>query len=257
MLSEEKIRGLLDEVARGEVDVEAAVVRLRGLPFEEMGEATLDHHRHLRVGFGEVVFCAGKTPEQVAAIVGRLAESSPQVLGTRATVEQYEAAREKVGELKYHASAKAIWLDREPQRRRLEGVVVAAAGTSDLPVADEAALTLDLMGHAAKRLTDVGVAGLHRLLHHRQALDGANVIVAVAGMEGALPSVIGGLVRAPVIGVPTSVGYGTSYQGLAALLGMLNSCAAGVTVVNIDNGFGAGYSAAIINEQIAAPRSKS
>ena len=144
------------------------------MPFEEMAEATLDHHRHLRVGFGEVVFCAGKTPRQVAEIFARLAESSPQVLGTRATAEQYEAACEKVSELKFHESAKAIWLDRQPQRPRLEGVVVAAAGTSDLPVADEAALTLDLMGHAPKRLTDVGVAGLHRLLHHREALDGAN-----------------------------------------------------------------------------------
>ena len=256
MLSEEKIRLLLNEVARGESDVEAAMDRLRGLPFEEMEGAMLDHHRHLRVGFGEVVFCAGKTPTQVAEIISRLAVASPQVLATRATVEQYEAARQRVCELEYHESARAIWLDRDPQRQRLEGVVIAAAGTSDLPVADEAALTLDLMGHAPKRLTDVGVAGLHRLLHHRQALDEANVVVAVAGMEGALPSVIGGLVRAPVIAVPTSVGYGTSYQGLAALLAMLNSCAAGVTVVNIDNGFGAGYSAAMINEKIAVSRLK-
>ena len=244
------IRRLLESVARGDVDVDRAVEALRTLPFEQTDEATLDHHRELRKGFSEVIFCSGKTPAQVALIVARLAERSPQVLGTRATREQFDAARETTPDLQYHESARAIWLDRQPDRQRLAGVTVVAAGTSDLPVAQEAALTLEVMGHAPHRIFDVGVAGLHRLLHHLPALRSSNVIVAVAGMEGAMPSVIGGLVSAPVIAVPTSVGYGASFHGLAALLGMLNSCAPGITVVNIDNGFGAGYAAAMINRRI-------
>ena len=248
--SEAGIRKLLDQVASGTVTAEQALASLRRLPFEDMGFAKLDHHRELRKGFPEVVYCAGKSDEQVACIIARLAETGSQVLGTRATAEQYEAARARVPDLQYHETARAIWLDKEPHRKRLGGVVVVAAGTSDMNVADEAVLTLQLMGHEADRLYDVGVAGLHRLVHHLPVLEWASVIVAVAGMEGALPGVVAGLVSAPVIAVPTSVGYGASFGGLAALLTMLNACAPGVSVVNIDNGFGAGYMAAMINRSV-------
>jgi pyridinium-3,5-biscarboxylic acid mononucleotide synthase len=247
-LAETPIRQLLERVAAGQVTPEAAFQSLRHLPFEDMGFAILDHHRGVRKNFPEVVFCAGKTAPQVAAIVKRLSERHPRVLGTRASPEQYKAARKLVPDLRYHELARAIYLDRQADRPKATGVVVAAAGTSDLPVAEEAAVTLEVMGHAPTRIFDVGVAGLHRLLHHLPALQKAGVIVAVAGMEGALPSVVAGLVAAPVIAVPTSVGYGTSFHGLTALLAMLNSCAPGVCVVNIDNGFGAGYAAAMINQ---------
>lgn len=248
-MNEESVRTLLRQVADGRVTIDAALDDLRALPFEDLGFATLDHHRGLRWGFPEVVFSQGKTPEQVATICARLAERSAQVLATRATRAQYDAAVALTPDLRYHEMARAIWLDRDPQRTRKRGIVLCAAGTSDLPVAEEAALTADLMGHAVTRIYDVGVAGLHRLTPHVATLQGANVVIAVAGMEGALASVVGGLVRCPVIAVPTSVGYGASFGGLAALLAMLNSCATGVAVVNIDNGFGAGHLAAIINDQ--------
>ncbi len=250
-MNEEDIRLVLKRVAAGELSVEEALERLNVLPYEALGFATVDHHRALRWGFPEVVYCEGKTPQQVAEIMARLAARHPRLLGTRATREQYEAAAARVADLAYHETARAIWLDREPDRPRQAGVVVVAAGTSDLPVAEEAALTLELMGHRPRRIYDVGVAGLHRLVPHLTALRRANVIVVVAGMEGALPSVVAGLVSAPVIAVPTSVGYGAHFGGLAPLLAMLNSCATGVAVVNIDNGFGAGYLAAIINERCA------
>jgi NCAIR mutase (PurE)-related protein len=248
-LLEPQIQQLLEQVAAGHVAPQAALETLRRLPFEDIGCATLDHHRGLRKRFAEVVFCAGKTEEQVAVIVQRLAEVSPRVLGTRASPAQYAAAQRLVPALQYHDAARVLYLDREPDRPRAPGVVVVAAGTSDLPVAEEAALTLDILGHRPQRITDVGVAGLHRLLHHLPALRDAAVIIAVAGMEGALPGVVAGLVSAPVIAVPTSVGYGASFQGLSALLTMLNTCAPGVSVVNIDNGFGAAYVAAMINQQ--------
>lgn len=249
-VSERHLRALLQDVAAGKVTADQALQSLRLLPFEDLGFAKLDHHRTLRKGFPEVVYCEGKTAEQVAAIAAKLTQASPQFLGTRASVEHYEAARSVVPDLQYHATARAIWLDRQPRRAKLGGVLLLAAGTSDLPVAEEAALTLELMGHAPQRLVDVGVAGLHRLTHHLHLLRAASVIIAVAGMEGALPGVVAGLVSAPVIAVPTSVGYGASFQGLAALLTMMNSCAPGVAVVNIDNGFGAGYVAACINARI-------
>jgi NCAIR mutase (PurE)-related protein len=247
-MNEENLRGLLQRVSGGEVSVDEALRDLRSLPYEDLGFATLDHHRSLRWGFPEVVYCPGKTPEQAGAIFLRLAERNDRVLGTRASSAQYEAAAALVSGLRYHPQAGAIWLDRTPDRARKPGVVLCAAGTSDLPVAEEAALTLDLMGHAVTRVFDVGVAGLHRLTPHVSILQSANVVVAVAGMEGALASVLGGIVRCPVIAVPTSVGYGASFGGLAALLAMLNSCASGVAVVNIDNGYGAGYMAALIND---------
>jgi len=247
-MNEETLRALLERVATGQEEIDQAMSVLRTLPFEDIGFARLDHHRTLRWGFPEVVFCPGKTADQVAVIVQRLAQRSPRVLGTRASPEQFAAAQALTPDLQYHASARALWLEREPERPLKPGVLIAAAGTSDLPVAEEAALTLRLMGHAPHLVVDVGVAGLHRLLPHLPALQAAHVVIAVAGMEGALASVVGGLVACPVIALPTSVGYGASFGGLAALLAMLNSCASGIAVVNIDNGFGAGYMAATINE---------
>ena len=250
MPSEQSLRQLLTRVANGELEVDRALDSLRDLPYEQIDIATLDHHRAIRNGFGEVVYCEGKTSAQVAEILSRLAQVNSQVLATRATREQFEAVRVRVPEFQFESTARAIALDREPDRVRLHGVTIVTAGTSDLAVAEEASLTLKLMGHTAQRITDVGVAGIHRLLDQRHALQSANVIVAVAGMDGALPSVIAGLVRAPVIAVPTSVGYGTGIHGLAALMTMLNSCAAGIGVVNIDNGFGAGFLAGTINQRI-------
>lgn len=248
MWSRDNIRDLLARVARGGCGVEEAMSQLCALPYEELGYAMLDHHRSLRQSFPEVVFCEPKTAEQVGEIIDRLAARHGCVLGTRATPEQFEAARKRVPDLQYHPAARAIWLDRRPDAPRRDGVMLVAAGTGDLPVVEEAALTLHLMGHTPQRIVDVGVAGLHRLLPHVAALQDANAIIVVAGMEGALPSVVGGMVQCPVIAVPTSVGYGASFNGLAALLGMLNSCAAGVAVVNIDNGYGAACLAAKIND---------
>jgi NCAIR mutase (PurE)-related protein len=247
---EAALRELFAGVQSGAINVEHALQRLKHLPFEEMDGVTLDHHRSLRKGFGEVIYCAGKTPAQVAEISHRLAARSTRLLGTRATAEQFAAARKRVRDLQYDPLARVLWLNRD-HKPGLPGVVVIAAGTSDLPVAEEAALTLEIMGHQPTRIRDVGVAGLHRLLSHVKALHDAHVIIAVAGMEGALPSVVAGLVAAPVIAVPTSVGYGASFGGIAALLAMLNSCASGLSVVNIDNGFGAAYMAAMINQQCA------
>ena len=242
----QQIQKLLERVASGETPVEEAMHSLRHLPFEDLGFANLDHHRSMRKDYPEVIFCSGKTPEQVAIIAERLAAVSPRVLGTRATKEHYAAARKLVSDIQYDEQSRVLWLDRNPVPKA-DGVAVVAAGTSDIPVAAEAAMTLELMGHAPNRLYDVGVAGLHRLLHRLPALREARVVIVVAGMEGALPSVVAGLLACPIIAVPTSVGYGASFGGLAALLGMLNSCAPGVAVVNIDNGFGAGYLAATIN----------
>ena len=252
-MDQQEVRALLERVARGEESIDGAVAALRSLPYEDLGFATLDHHRSFRWGFPEVIYCAGKTPDQVAMIAARLAERGPRVLGTRASREQFEAARHYLPDLQYHELARCLWLDRNPNGPRHAGVVVVAAGTSDMPVLEEAALTLELMGHAPHRILDVGVAGLHRLLPHIPTIQSANVVVAVAGMEGALVSVVGGLTAAPVIAVPTSVGYGASFGGVAALLAMLNSCASGVAVVNIDNGYGAGHMAALINQRIVKP----
>jgi pyridinium-3,5-biscarboxylic acid mononucleotide synthase len=210
----------------------------------------VDHHRTLRTGYPEVVFGQGKTPEQIAAISERLAAQGDRVLVTRADVAAYRAVKERLPDAVYHADARAIAIDRT-RAAKLPGVVVCCAGTSDVPVAEETAVTCELMGSAADRMYDVGVAGIHRLLDKTDRLRAANAIVVVAGMEGALPSVVAGLVRAPVIAVPTSIGYGASFGGLAPLLAMLNACAPGVSVVNIDNGFGAGYLAAVINAQAA------
>jgi len=238
---------LLEKVRGREVSVEEALEQLKRLPYENLDFARLDHHRALRQGFPEVVFCQGKTPEQVACLVDRLVACHDRVLATRATPLVYAAVRTEVAEAVYHEVARLIVVDREPERAKQPGVLVVTGGTSDIPVAEEAAITAEVMGNQVERLYDVGVAGLHRLLDQSEALMRARVVVVVAGMEGALASVVGGLVAAPVIAVPTSVGYGASFGGLAALLAMLNSCASGVAVVNIDNGFGAGYLAGMIN----------
>jgi NCAIR mutase (PurE)-related protein len=251
MFDQASIEKLIRAVAAREVSPEACIEKLRSMPFESSEHSLLDHHRALRCGLAEVVFCPGKTEKQVAEILQRLARHHDRVLATRATAAQYEAAKSLTPELKFHETAKAIWLDRSTEPKS-PGVVVAAAGTVDLGVAEEAALTAELMGNAVARIFDVGVAGLHRLLPHVATIQNANVIVAVAGMEGALPSVIGGLAGRPVIAVPTSAGYGASFGGVAALLAMLNSCASGVTVVNIDNGFGAGFAAGLVNQRCAA-----
>ena len=246
-LNSKSIRRLLADVQRGKLSPDDAVEKLRHLPFEDLGFAKVDHHRHLRVGMPEVVFSPGKTPAQVAEIFKRLAEHAPNVLATRASAEQFRAVKRSVRGVHFESSARAIVLQRDEQQYGRGKISVISAGTSDIPVAEEAALTAELMGNAVARIYDVGVAGIHRLLAHRKAISQSRVAIVCAGMEGALPSVVGGLVGIPVIAVPTSVGYGASFQGLAALLGMMNSCASNVSVVNIDNGFGAGYVASLIN----------
>ena len=247
-MNREGLQELLEGVSRGEVTVAEAETRLRSLPYADLGFAKVDLHREHRQGQPEVVFCAGKTAGQVAAIVDALREGTQHVLATRATPEQYDAVRRNHPDLRYYEAAGIIgeaWLEDEGRGDGL--VLVISAGTSDLPVSTEALLTARACGARAEAIADVGVAGLHRLLAHTERLQQANALVVAAGMEGALPSVVGGLVGVPVVAVPTSVGYGASFGGLAALLGMLNSCASGVSVVNIDNGFGAGRVAAMIN----------
>jgi len=241
------LQSLLQDVAAGRVSPNAAQRRLHDLPFEDLGFARVDHHRALRQGMAEVVLGMGKTPAQVAKIAAAVARRSPNVLVTRATPAMFRAVRAKLKMARFHALSGCITVERDATRTGKGTVLVISAGTSDIPVAEEALVTAGIMGSPVEHLYDVGVAGLHRLLEARTRLQAARVLIVVAGMEGALPSVVGGLVAAPVIAVPTSVGYGASLGGLAALLGMLNSCASNVTVVNIDNGFGAGYVAATIN----------
>jgi pyridinium-3,5-biscarboxylic acid mononucleotide synthase len=242
----EQLRALLHAVRAGERSPEEALEALRTLPFEDLGYAQVDHHRFLRQGFPEVILGQGKTPEQVAGIAARLRRHDVPVLVTRIAPAAAAALAAALSPVTYHEQARCAIVG-EPLPARGGTIAVVSAGTSDVPVAEEAAITATVMGNAVERLYDVGVAGLHRLLARQALLQAARVIVVVAGMEGALPSVVGGLVRAPVIAVPTSVGYGASFGGLAALLGMLNTCASGVSVVNIDNGFGAGYIASLIN----------
>lgn len=241
-----QLESLLAEVAAGRVAPQAALDRLRHLPFEDLDFARIDHHRALRQGHPEVVFCAGKTVEQVVAICDRLAEVNGAFLGTRATDAMAAALGARHPRLQWNPLGRTVYLPPEGTVSRTGTVLVISAGTSDLPVAEEAAVTAEAFGHHVARLADVGVAGLHRLLSASDRLHQADVLIVAAGMEGALPSVVGGLVKAPVIAVPTSVGYGASFGGLAALLAMLNSCASGVTVVNIDNGFGAAAAASRI-----------
>ncbi len=237
---------MLSAVSDGRLAVDAAVDELRHLPYEDIGFAKVDHHRGLRDWMPEVILGEGKTPEQAAAIAAKLLEHSNRLLATRLAPEAARAILAAVPDATYHELARCVTVERTPAAKR-DGVSVLCAGTADLPVAEEAALTAEIMGNTVARVYDVGVAGLHRLLDQLPAIREARALVVVAGMEGALPSVVAGLVSAPVIAVPTSVGYGASFRGLTPLLAMLNSCAAGVAVVNIDNGFGAGYMAATIN----------
>jgi NCAIR mutase (PurE)-related protein len=241
---------LLEEVKSGRVPVAEALERLRVLPFENLGFARVDHHRQLRQGFPEVVFAAGKSVSQIRGILTALQSKNENILVTRLAPEQAEALLPEFPDGRYHPDSQVLTISRGEIPDRGRGViVVVSAGTSDIPVAEEALLTAQIMGHQVEALYDVGVAGLHRLLAHQELLSRATCFIVVAGMDGALPSVVGGLVDRPVIAVPTSVGYGASFGGLAALLTMLNSCATGVAVVNIDNGFGAGYLAALINRK--------
>ena len=246
-MNAERLRKIFEQVRRGKVSPDEGVELLRHLPFEDLDFAKVDHHRALRVGMPEVILGQGKTPAQVGEIFARLARHSKNVLATRATKEQFAAVKKKARAAEYRELARAITLRRERKTYGKGSIAVVSAGTSDVPVAEEAVVTAELMGNSVEHFYDVGVAGIHRLLAHRKALARARVVIVCAGMEGALPSVVGGLIGVPVIAVPTSIGYGASFDGLAALLGMMNSCASNVTVVNIDNGFGAAYVASLIN----------
>lgn len=241
------LQDILNQVAEGKMSSGEAMEQLKELPFQDLGFAKLDQHRNIRTGYPETIYCEGKTPEQAAAIFGKLNANNSNILGTRASAEVFEKVKEAVPEAVYHPAARVIVVRKSQELLTDKVVAVITAGTSDIPVAEEAAITAETMGNPVDRIYDVGVAGIHRLFDKLTRIRGANVVIVVAGMEGALASVVGGLVDKPVIAVPTSVGYGASFGGISALLTMLNSCAAGVAVVNIDNGFGAGYLASNIN----------
>lgn len=238
---------LLQKVASGETSPEEAFEMLKTLPFQDLGFVNIDQHRNIRTGYPEAVFCQGKTSAQIAEIFVRLAVSNDNIMGTRATAENYQAVRELVPDALYYEEARMIVVNRDPQPKHDRTVAVVTAGTADIPVAEEAAITAMMLGNPVDRIYDVGVAGIHRLFAKLDRIRQAHVVIVVAGMEGALASVVGGLVEAPVIAVPTSIGYGANLGGMSALLSMLNSCANGVGIVNIDNGFGAAYLAANIN----------
>ena len=242
------VERLLRDLKGGKVSVKEAMDALRALPYEDLGFAKIDTHREIRRGIPEAVYCPGKTPDEIVAIVTRMVASRSLALATRASPEIFERIRGALDgtPVAYHAKARMVVAGKTPPPRR-GNVLVVTAGTSDIPVAEEAVVTAEVLGNRVTRLYDVGVAGIHRVLDHREALQGAKVVVVVAGMEGALPSVVAGLVDVPVVAVPTSVGYGASFDGLAALLAMMNACSPGVAVVNIDNGFGAGYLASVMN----------
>ena len=241
------LKELLTAVQARKISPDEALTRLRHMPFEDLGFAKVDHHRAIRAGMPEVILASGKTPAQVAGIFKKLAAHGNNVLVTRATPQHFAAVKKVARKAEYHELGRCITLQQESRKHGKGTIAVVSAGTSDIPVAEEAVVTAEVMGNKVEHFYDVGVAGIHRLLAHSEALMRARVVIVCAGMEGALPSVVGGLLRVPVIAVPTSVGYGASFDGLAALLGMLNSCASNVSVVNIDNGFGAAYVASMIN----------
>ena len=243
------LKQLLEDVKTGDATVETALKKLRSLPFESLEYAHLDHHRAIRCGMPEVIYCPGKTTEQIVEIFSRLAQQKNNVLATRTDEKTYEEVRKQFPQSIFEKDARAIVLRQGEPKEKIGRIVLISAGTADIPIAEEARVTAELLNQNVETIYDVGVAGLHRLLSHCEQIQQANVIIVVAGMEGALASVVGGLVAVPVIAVPTSVGYGASFAGVAPLLTMLNSCAAGVCVVNIDNGFAAGYIASIINGQ--------
>jgi len=246
-MTAEQIRELLEKVRGGEIPVEAALEKMRHMPFEDLGFAKIDHHRALRHGMPEVIFAMGKTPEQVVTIATHLLKNAKNVLITRADEKTAKLVKQKIRKAECFPLSHAIRVWGDKTIRGKGKIAIVCAGTSDIPVAEEARVTAEVMGNEVLAIHDVGVAGIHRLMSNRERLVEARVVVVVAGMEGALPSVVGGLVSCPVIAVPTSIGYGASFNGLAALLAMLNSCASNVTVVNINNGFGAGYVASLIN----------
>jgi NCAIR mutase (PurE)-related protein len=247
-MDSERLIELLEKVRGEKITIADAIARLRHLPFEDLGFAKIDHHRALRQGFPEVILGQGKDAREIVAIVRSMRRRKMNILVTRVSADQVAQLKNLTTGLTYHSVARAVtWVGKPIKITGKGTVLVVCAGTSDIPVAEEAALTAAMMGNRVEKLFDVGVAGIHRLLDNHSRLDAASVLIVVAGMEGALPSVVAGLISKPVIAVPTSVGYGASFNGLSALLGMLNSCAAGVTVVNIDNGFGAGFAASLIN----------
>ena len=242
------LKDLLDKLKDGRIEVDEALKKLKDLPFEDIGFASIDHHRHLRRGFPEVIYGRGKKVDEIIKIIEKMAEKEENILVTRLSGSKARIIKKHFPSGDYYPNSRIFTIAVRPIEKKGKGtILVISAGTADIPVAEEAAITAKFMGNDVKTLFDIGVAGLHRLLGNKDTIMGASVIVVVAGMEGALPSIVGGLVDKPVIAVPTSTGYGASFRGLSALLGMLNSCAAGVTVVNIDNGFGAGYAASLIN----------
>ncbi len=248
-MEKKHIEEILKSVASGELELDEAISKFETLPFEDIGFANIDNHRNIRSGYPEVVFCQGKTCHQVAEIMFRLSKDNDNVMGTRASTEQYEAVKKVLPDAVYYEDARIILHSKKEAPKEKEYIVVVTAGTADIPVAEEAALTAEIMGNNVQRIYDVGVAGIHRLFAKLDIIRNANVVIVVAGMEGALASVVGGIVDRPVVAVPTSIGYGANLGGLSALLSMLNSCANGVGIVNIDNGFGAGYLAATINKK--------
>lgn len=247
IMEPEKLKELLLSFKKGKISLEKIIEHLKHLPFEDLGFARIDHHRSLRKGFPEVIYGQGKTPEQLIAIIEKMLSSNQTVLVTKLEKATYDKIKKQVQEIEYNEQAQAAAINRSSKIIREGIILVITAGTSDIPVAEEAAFTAEVMGNKVHRLYDVGVAGIHRLLQEKDILFSAKIIIVAAGMEGALPSVVAGLVPAPVIAIPTSVGYGTSFGGLSALLAMLNSCSSGVAVMNIDNGFGAGYFASLVN----------
>ena len=247
-MNSEQIEKLLKSVHDGDVAVEDAVAQLKDLDYTDLGHSRIDNHRELRTGYPEVIYCEGKTVQQVQDIVKHMLDRGNNVLGTRATQEMFDAVRELSDNAEFNVAARTITVKTHDVELAETSIAIVCAGTSDLPVAEEAAVTAEFLGNKVSRVFDVGVAGIHRLYGSLDVIRAARVVVVVAGMEGALPSVVGGLVDKPVIAVPTSVGYGACFDGLAALLGMLTSCSSGITVVNIDNGFGAGYAASMINK---------
>ena len=243
-----ELKRLFEQVRSKKISADEAVQKLRHMPFEDLGFAKVDHHRSLRAGMPEVIFGPGKDPAHLAEIFAKLAQHGNNVLATRVNLEQVRAVRKRLKKAEHNKVARTLVLRQNEERTGKGKIVIVCAGTSDVPIAEEAAVTAELMGNETARVYDVGVAGIHRLLAHKSELSEARVLIVCAGMEGALPSVVGGLVGVPVIAVPTSVGYGASFGGLTAMLGMMNSCASNVTVVNIDNGFGAAYVASMINK---------
>ncbi|WP_195947078.1 nickel pincer cofactor biosynthesis protein LarB [Paraclostridium bifermentans] len=243
------IRGLLEQVKNNDIDIDIAMEKLKDLPYEDIGYANIDHHRQIRNGYPEVIYCEGKSDEHILGIIKKMSEKGSNILGTRCRKETYEKIKSLYPHCEYEDLSRILKIKNKPIENIGKGkIVVVSGGTSDIPVADEAYHTAIFLGNDVERVYDVGVAGIHRLLNKMNIIRDARVLIVVAGMEGALPSVVGGLVDVPVIAVPTSVGYGANFNGLSALLTMLNSCASGISVVNIDNGFGAGYLAATINK---------